>query len=401
MAGASAAPGLDQAAICALMEATPLSGPLPGVFLVLANKEDGTGHRVLGHLVRVRTGGFMVALPEISEASEFLQTLETLEGADDMVAFYSAEVEMETMRGRALGQGPCLLADVMWEFAHHFKRATPLRSVLIDVKKFAYEGNPCRPRRASVLAASEQWIHEYMDDDTAGDYVTGEEALPEEELVPPEAMTAEDEVTLLRERLRVLEAAVLQPKVSKASQPSAALALTPPRPKGVLFGAQQTTPSQAPPPDALEKLRSLAGVAPLRLGAHEKKVREHRPEQVLEALQQEATLEAVEPGELEEGLEELQGAVQDPMQRMLLLQMKQLQLLSRQQNNARASDPLTAALSGSDGQSTGSGGSVKGCAAREAYLRLLQDHSKIAWTVLENACTELGYDVHQAYPGYG
>eukprot|EP00913_Durusdinium_trenchii_P031861 g29839.t1 len=157
--------------------------------------------------------------------------------------------------------------------------------------------------------------------------------------------------------------------------------------------------TEVPPQDAVERLRALAGVAPVRLGAHERSAREQRPEKILESLQQEAGLEAAEPAELEEGIAELEMAVSDPLQRMLVLQMKQMAMLTRQQSQRQPADPLAVALyGGSDGQSTGSG-SVKGCAAREAYLKVTQDHGKVAMAVMDHACRELGLDSSQVGPG--
>ena len=77
-------------------------------------------------------------------------------------------------------------------------------------------------------------------------------------------------------------------------------------------------------------LRQLAGTPPPRLGTHERAVREAQPGHFLETLQQEENLEAVGAPEMEEGLQELEAAVVDPLQRMLLMQMKQLQILSKQ-----------------------------------------------------------------------
>ena len=80
----------------------------------------------------------------------------------------------------------------------------------------------------------------------------------------------------------------------------------------------------------MQKLQELAGAAPLKLAAHEKVSRAARPPQFLEGLQQEQTLEASDGQELDEGLQELEATLQDPMQRVMLLQMKQLQVLSKQ-----------------------------------------------------------------------
>ena len=90
-------------------------------------------------------------------------------------------------------------------------------------------------------------------------------------------------------------------------------------------------------PAAVEKLRQLAGSAPTRCGAHKRELRESRPEQIFEALQQEERQKAVEPVAMDESLEELGGAITDPMQRLMLLQMKQLHLLTQSQVKAKNS----------------------------------------------------------------
>ena len=402
MASGASAPPLTESAVRALLDDTPPTGPLPGVFLVLPNREDGSGLRALGTLIRVRAGGFMVALPDLGEVAEFLQSLTSEEGAEDLIAMYTTEVEMETMRGRGLQVGPCLLADVLWASVGHFKKGHPLRNPsAYEVLRFTQGGTACRPRRPALLACSEQWIHEIMDDDTAGDYVTGEDEMwPEHAASLEDPLSPGEDVAAMQRRITQLEAALqARPPPPPGGTFAQASRSGPAPPRGVLFGGSPASSHQVPPQDAVERLRALAGVAPVRLGAHERATREQRPERILESLQQEAGLEAAEPAELEEGIAELEAAVSDPLQRMLVLQMKQMALLTRQQTQRQPLDPLAAALAGgSDGQNTGSG-SVKGCAAREAYLKVMQDHGKVAMVVMDHACRELGLESSQVGPG--
>lgn len=78
--------------------------------------------------------------------------------------------------------------------------------------------------------------------------------------------------------------------------------------------------------------------------------------------------------------------------------MQQMALMAKQQT-AKSQDPITAALGGStDAPSAGSSG-VKGCLAREAFLKLMLDLPKYAQTVTANAASELGLEVHQIGPG--
>lgn len=169
--------------------------------------------------------------------------------------------------------------------------------------------------------------------------------------------------------------------------------------RGVLFGGVRNINDAPPPGEVMNRLRSLAGAAPLRLGAHERQLREGRPQASLEGLQQEAGLGAVEPLELEEGIQDLEGSASDPLQQILLLQMQQMSMLAKQ-HQTRQIDPLTAALAGGgESQSMGSSSGIKGCAAREAFIRVMQDLPAFAAKVNDNACLELGIDIHQAGPG--
>ena len=118
------------------------------------------------------------------------------------------------------------------------------------------------------------------------------------------------------------------------------------------------------------------------------------------SLQQEEGLEALETGELEEGIRDLEATVQDPVQRMLLLQVQQLSLLTRQQQQQKQQDPISAALSGGGGESssTASAG-IKGCMAREAFIRLMEDLPKFSSVVMTNAARELGIELSSVGPG--
>ena len=340
MAGAPA-PTLDELGLRALWDSVPPSGQLPALFLVLPAKEDGTGLRVTAFLVRIRSGGFMVVLPDFVEVTQFLREQCTSDGSE-ACAIYPTEVLMETPRGRVLADGPCILVDLVWEMVALFMRAHPLRSSsTFELLRFALNDQPCRPRRSAV---AEQWIHEVMDDDTAGDYVTG---LSEEELLveeDPAGAGGDGSVHLdaLQRRVSELEA-VLRQQSPAAATPLArrpATSVTPSR--GVLFDGARAIPNTEPREEALARLRSLAGAAPMRFCAHEQAQRAQRPEQVLESLQQEEGLEALETGELEEGTRDLEATVQDPVQRMLLLQTQQLSLLTRQQQQQqKQQDPIS------------------------------------------------------------
>eukprot|EP00913_Durusdinium_trenchii_P017154 g16133.t1 len=374
-----------------------IKGPLPGLFLVLPARGDGTGLRAAGHLVRVRSGGFMVVLPDAVELSQYLREQVTSEGTE-AYALYPTEVLLETPRGRSLGEGPCLLVDAVWEVANQFMRAHPLRSsATFELLRFMQGDQVCRPRRSSLVTQADHWIHEVMDDDTAGDYVTG---LSEEELLPAgdyvgEGPSAED----LHRRVAELEAMLQQTATPTGTPARRTTAVTPPRPKGVLFEGVHQIGDGGTRQEALTRLRALAGAAPMKLGGHEQGPRFTQADQAREGLQQEQGLEAVEESELEEGLKELEAAVQDPMQRMMLLQMQQLALMTRQQRQLKPQDPISAALGGGGDSSSGGSTGIKGCMAREAFVRLMEDLPKFANAVMANAARELGLELATVGPG--
>ena len=404
MASAAAAAGLSEDALRSLFGGPGAVGALPGVFLILPPRTDGRGVRVLGHLVKHRAGGFMVCLPDDSEVADYLRELGTEEGVE-AAAVHPVEVDMETPRGRLLGLGACLLVDCVWSHSNLFMRAHALRNQsLYKVIRFGFDGQACRPRRQSTEEAAVSWINEVMDSETAAEYLTAEEP---EELIPDEAYTpspvggpaAESEMEMLRRRLAELENRPITGDQSFGVQrvPLQQHPPPPPRPTGVLFSS---APYQIPAGfDPRERLQQLAAAAPMRLGVHEKEWRENRPEQILEALQQEGGLEATEQTELEDGIKELEAGLVDPMQRLLLLQMKQMNLLAKQQQ-VKATDPIHQALSGTGGSdsSTGGGG-IKGCLAREAYIKVASDLERVGEIVLQNAAQELGVDPLSVHPG--
>ena len=92
--------------------------------------------RVAAFLIRLRSGGFMVALPDIEEAAHFLQAQETEAGMEAAAALFAANVMMETPRGRALEEASILLADLIWPLATLFMRGSPLRAPsMVEVLK--------------------------------------------------------------------------------------------------------------------------------------------------------------------------------------------------------------------------------------------------------------------------
>ena len=101
--------------------------------------------------------------------------------------------------------------------------------------------------------------------------------------------------------------------------------------------------------------------------------------------------EAEETQIAELGIDQMDGTA-DPMSQILLAQLQQNALLLKKLVGPRHADPIVGLLSGSsDPVSGNAGGSgVKGCLAREAFIKASLDLSLIAQTVRRNALTELG-----------
>eukprot|EP00439_Symbiodinium_sp_Y106_P026847 s8326_g3.t1 len=104
--------------------------------ILLGDEEHGPARLAQGVLVRVRAGGFLVALPSVDPVVEVMRGLVDGEGeslvldtvvsvmrglvdgeGESLVLDTVVSVAFETSRGRALGEGPSYLADVPWEGA--------------------------------------------------------------------------------------------------------------------------------------------------------------------------------------------------------------------------------------------------------------------------------------------
>lgn len=127
-------------------------------------------------------------------------------------------------------------------------------------------------------------------------------------------------------------------------------------------------------------------------------MRAGRPETALDALQQEELLGASAEEELDQALEEQLQTSADPMQQLMLLQMRQMSMMA-QQFKKKAVDPIQAALQGSQEGSGVSSSGIKGCLAREAYCTVAEDLIKIAQTTESNALADLGLGAGDLTPG--
>ena len=401
MASSGLSGALSERAIRDLASQVPAGRTLPAVFLQREESDSSPAVLVQCLVVYVRTGGFMLALPAEPDGV-IRETIAGLPQAATSAAepiFHSGEVPFETTRGRRDGNLTIELVDLPWEFASAFvtigRLSSTQKSQLVGF--LSSTGVLGRPVKTSVIELAQEWL-DIMEPLTAQDYFTGEEAGSQyapstPELRPADPGQAASEVDLLKARIAELES--MQSIQALPQGPSAA----PPRAKappllGVPGSSAQLSQQE------WGKLQLLAGSPPPRAGAAEKRrqlTAQQTPAQqdlALVDLQREAAEEeqdAVDPVDLEA----LLGATSDPLQKMLMVQMQQNQALLQKLVGSKSSDPVLGALQGG-GLDSGSGGGsssgVKGCMAREAFLRAVADLPKVANSTRANALRELGMD---------
>lgn len=110
-------------------------------------------------------------------------------------------------------------------------------------------------------------------------------------------------------------------------------------------------------------------------------------------LDQEVAAEAVDSDELNVLME----SMSDPLHKLLALQLRQNQQLLARVVPKQPSDAIASALAGPANEFAASSSGVKGCTAREAYLKQVEDAGFIAKCAMKNAMRDLG--VLDAYPG--
>ena len=149
-------------------------------------------------------------------------------------------------------------------------------------------------------------------------------------------------------------------------------------------------PSTTPAAIDWAKLHQLAGSPPPRVGKQEAS-RAQRPksmafDHVLADVEKEA--DEIQTGE--EGLD-LLAQDGDALTKVMMGQLRQNQLLLQKLLGPKFQDPVLGALSGSSGSDSASASSgVKGCLARDAFIRAMNDLQRVASVTQANAARELG-----------
>ena len=384
---------LEEAAVRKLAQRAPDGRVLPVMYLQIAEAEGEAAVLVQCVLIYVRSGGFMIGFPASDGLEERIRNLpQAVQGVEPL--FHAGTVDFETSRGRRTGNVQVVLADLPWEFAQAFFVSNRLTlSQKSQLLGFQNEAGPGRPTKAGILQLAQDWL-DNMDPLTAQDYFTGEElSQPEEstpELQEPAASPLAEENARLRARVKELEGlqtaqVPAMPPATKTKAPS-------------LFAANVAGPSLSTQEWA--RLQLLAGSPPPRVGAAEKRRQTTLGQQstpqdhALVELQREAVEEEPEVPLLPD-MTEMEHGQLDPMQRFLMMQMQQNQVLLQKLVGNKTSDPVLGALTGGGSDSGGGGGSssgVKGCLARDAFMRTIAELPKVANNTRMNALKELGLD---------
>ena len=351
-------------------------------------------------VVKCREHGFMAVFPMSSEIEEALNAF--VVGADsESVILSEVTVDMTSVRGRALEAQPVLLADLPWAYLNLFRRGPGKRHLRLI--NFTSQGVAARPVGSSVDDAAAGWVHTMLNPETADEYATAFEGGEEDiDGVPLSDGPAEGASGRAADQIFELQTQVAQLKSMLEGQSAGHNPRPPgePVPHRVPGIFEQSPGPQTLSTAELTRLQQAAGPAPRRLGRSElvgpsASAPHALAEAMLGAEEDRGVIDLeTEQNQLTQEVQAALGSTNDPMHKMLLLQLKQTTDLVKTLAGRQPSDPLTAMLSASDsasGSSGGSGISVKGLAAREMFLKQLQDDTKIADLVRSNAKPELGF----------
>ena len=374
---------------------------LPTLCLVSHAGDPPEEVRILGYLVRCRTNGFMVILPGLTTVQSVLDALVGELGSEQLV-YKLEEANLEDSRGRRFGKGSVYLVDFSAECALFFSRAPALRgAAAVSIQRLKVGDSVARPAAKAAWQMSEAWIAELGGEDEAiQEYFTADSDLPgaaSEEHSPSHTYgpgTPDEAVGRLEAQVRDLQDQLARSMQSQQPVPPRAKA-EPHRgvaPPATLFDV----PKSSLDASTLLHLKQLAGPAPGKLTRLEE---EHKqvPEdaRATEAQDQFAELQA---GVLED--DELAAVIaqsRDPLHQILALQLKQTAALTQRLSSQVPRDQITAALGNEPGSSSSNG--VRGCVARDAYLRTMEDIVTTGKAIANNAAADMGLSSNQVGSG--
>ncbi len=355
---------------------------LPPLLLLSTGGEEEAEIRVLTHLLRCRHSGFMVVAPASEEVQAVLESL----GGDgaELAAFKKVSIGLEDSRGRKFGSGPALLVDLAAEACIYFVRGPAMRGAgFADVVRLKVGDAVARPNFKSAAGLAEEWIAELgAQDDSLAEYLTAPEGVIEdqEEASDEQAET----VARLQARIMELESQMASPVAEAPQLPGLTSRQEP------VF--RQTGPAQlfamgsggGVDPATMSRLKTMAGPAPSQKLQATAKGRPRQPATAAQNAMAEMEAEVLEENEVQQ----LVDGSSDPLHRILALQLQQTNTMMQRLASRHPPDPITGAL-GSDQGGSGTSG-VKGCIARDAYVRAMDDVCGTGRIILNNAAADLG-----------
>lgn len=362
--------------------------------LAVEDAEEGDVTTGMGYMVYSRSGGFMMVVPKHASVRSTLDSWSE-HGSPLAPGFLETKVTLETSRGRAIGDATVELVDFPWGAASYLWHPSGTRKE-IKVLGFEHLGQIGRPNKASAYVAADAWISAGdMDEDTAADYATGEELGPDEpeepSMVNGSFSGGSSATTDLGTRAAGGPASAFQ---SSTCSPSLA--------GGAYYGGDTYFQSPAFVWNTWpwSKLQKLAGPPPPRIGRAETRRGDVGPSTTAmdnAFLLEEREVEEPTPLEpLGGGMDLALGSLSTggALEKLLAVQLQQNHLLLQKLVGQRSTDPVLGALSGSD-NAGGSSSGVKGCVAREAFVKAMQDLPKVGRLARQQAMKELGIPFSQ------
>ena len=375
---------------------------LSTVFLV-DTLTDPVQWRCQVFLLRVRALGFMCLFPAEPSVQQALASIEQSAGLAEKCVLTEVEVDVESAKGKALGTISMFIADVPWGYLGLFRKVQLRGNSSTPIYSFRFGNSLARPNVISAEAVADRWIAEVLDAEAAREYTTAEEGLEggdgvsEVPLATPGGQAVNIEA--LHVRIAQLESLLQTRGDATASVPL--VAPVDPGAQSLFAGAHNKGLSATD----WAKLHRAAGAAPKRIARAERAAPQPTGDHpAMQTIHAEHDREVGDPDaedELEAELTSSLQAVQDPTHRLLILQMKQTQAIMRTLAPKPAQDPFTSLLGGSDNGSGSSGSdslNVKGYAARELYLRHLEEDAKVVEVIRRNARQELGISPEREEP---
>ena len=384
---AGSPPALDFPTIASLISGLAPGRALPTVTLVGEAEEDQEV-KILVFLVRCRGSGFMGILPRAEMVSQLLESLVDEDSGEPLVIFQTVTVAVLDSSGRKFGNADVFLADFSASCSRHFRRGPALRSAASGgLFRLRVGDAVARPAPRAAWEASEAWIRDVAEDDEhIMEYVTAasDEVQP---VADGDRSVEEDQVQMvaqLQARIMELESQMKTPQASPAAKARLQFEPTPRvMQPSVLFGVDGGSTGRVDA-STLSKLQDLAGPAPGRLTKLEAKSKARAMGSSAQNAQAEADAGVI----AEEELAALTMSGGDPLQRILALQLQQTAALTQRLLPKNPMDAITGALGSESGSSSSNG--VRGCVAREAYLRGLEDIGGVGKIIMMNAAADLG-----------